>query len=75
MNIRQSSSFCHLQNISDHEIIRCLIRIDLTLRGGVGPFPVLARVEYLAPFFPAKVRSAFHPSEVGKMSTSMHGLL
>ena len=36
MNIRQSFSFSHQQNISDHEIIRCLIRIDLTLSGGVG---------------------------------------
>ena len=36
MNIRQSISFCHLQNISDHEITRCLIRIDLTLSGGAG---------------------------------------
>ena len=36
MNIRQSFSFCHLQNIADHEILRCLIRIDLTLSGGVG---------------------------------------
>ena len=45
-----------------------------TLRSRV-PFPVLPRVEYLATAFPAKVHSAFHPSEVGKMSTSMHGLL
>ena len=26
-------------------------------------------------FFPAKVHSAFHPPEVGKMSTSIHGLI
>ena len=26
-------------------------------------------------FFPAKVRSAFHPHGVGKMSTSIHGLI
>ena len=45
-----------------------------TIRSRV-PFRVLPRVEYLATFFPAKVHSAFHSSEVGKMSTSMHGLL
>ena len=62
-------------------------RIETQKSGGVGavvrslpsnpkvpvPFPVLPRLEYLATFFPAKVHSAFHPSEVGKMSTSMHG--
>ena len=40
-----------------------------------GSIPGTAETEYLATFFPAKVHSAFHPSEVGKMSTSMHGLL
>ena len=40
-----------------------------------GSIPGSAETGIFATFFPAKVHSAFHPSEVGKMSTSMHRLL